>query len=330
MESSWQRSVEATFWVVLELGGIYVGMANLAYLTTEQEFAFPFPFLTACLSNLMSGVVVICAQTVMVRLASGEGLSELSHGSDVDWKAAAALGVLVTLSLGAATKVLSNYHHTLASYLYMITPVATVAAASHPRVAMEERQKEHLLAAAVASIGGMLAVRGPPPSFQGVVPLGWACLAVVFTVAQSLLTQFVMSPVIGGKPAALIVSKSLLFAGATVGVELSIVYEWSGFWSLPWLPHPASVFGLICIIGLCNAIVIVAHTRLIQITSATFASLLVPFQIVTMVPLQYRMLPPSTDIFGFLMCAASAVAFFKWRKEFPETAVAGYSILPGV
>jgi len=328
MESSWQHSSETAFWVVLQLGGIYVGMANLEYLTTEQELHFPLPYLTACLSNLTSGVVVICIQSVMMKLASGEGLSELSHGVDANWKAAAVLGVLVTLSLGAAAKVLSNEHHTLASHLYMITPVATVIAASHPRVGMEEKQKEIVLAAAVASVGGMLAVRGPAPSLQGVLVLGWACLAVAFTVGQSLLTQLVMSPALGGKPATLVVCKSMFFAGASVGVEVSLLYEWHGFWSLPWL-LTERVLGLICIIGLCNALVIIAHTRLIQITSATFASLLVPFQIVVMVPLQFHILPPVTDILGFLMCASSAVAYFKWRKDFPETAVVGYSILPG-
>lgn len=50
------------------------------------------------------------------------------------------------------------------------------------------------------------------------------------------------------RPGALYVARAVLLAGSTVGAELSLVYEWSGFWSLPWhMDH--GVFRMLCIIG---------------------------------------------------------------------------------
>eukprot|EP00439_Symbiodinium_sp_Y106_P077798 s181_g16.t1 len=193
---------------------------------------------------------------------------------------------------------------------------------------MEVLHKELLTAAGVASLGGMMAVHGPWPSLEGLTSLEWACLAVVFTVARCLLTQKVMSPAQGRRPGALVVSKLVLLAAFTVGVELSLYNEWHGFWSIPWLPRPGPVFRLVAVIGICDACSVIGTTRLIQITSAAFGALLVPFHTVTLLPIES--LNSSISVInwlGLVLCVTSAVMYFKARKSTAEHP-AGYSTLP--
>ncbi|CAJ1394579.1 unnamed protein product [Effrenium voratum] len=293
------------------------------------DLAFPFPFLTACLSNLVAGLLVIAVLALLNRTNTREQCGEIAADAEVDLKMQLMLGVLVTCEIGAAVKVLSNVHHTMAAWVYMLTPVATILVASSNFFGMEVLRQELLVAAGVASLGGMLAVQGPLPSIEGLNALGWGCLALVFTVARCLLTQGVMCPTIGQRPGALSVAKAVLLAGCTVGVELSLVYEWHGFWSLPWLPFPGRVFQQVTVIGICDAIMVIGHTRLIQITSAAFGALLVPFYTVTVLPVES--LDSLTTIslvnwLGLLLCGASAVMYFKARKNGTEP-TEGYASL---
>eukprot|EP00435_Cladocopium_sp_Y103_P014825 s2_g3.t1 len=330
LESSYQRSTEVVFWTLMVFAGDYVGAVYIQRLTTTEDLGFPFPFLTAFVSNLVAGLLVILFLFTLDRFQARPSLGELALVSEVDLKMQIILGILVTCEIGAAVKVLSNEHHTMASWFYMLTPVATILVASSNFFRMEVLQKELLTAAGVASFGGILAVKGPLPSLEGLRALQWAMIAVVITVARCLLTQRVMAPVNGTRPGALHVAKAVLLAGSTVGAELSMVYEWSGFWSLPWLLNKGGVCHMLFIIGLCNAISVIAHTRLIQITSATFGALLVPFHTVTVLPIEAQSLgAPITAInwLGLVLCATSAVMYFKARKisgEIPE----GYSLIP--
>ncbi|CAJ1438682.1 unnamed protein product [Effrenium voratum] len=329
LESSWQRSVEVVFWSTLVFAGEFVGALYLQHLTTAEDLAFPFPFLTACLSNLVAGLLVIAVLALLNRTNTREQCGEIAADAEVDLKMQLMLGVLVTCEIGAAVKVLSNVHHTMAAWVYMLTPVATILVASSNFFGMEVLRQELLVAAGVASLGGMLAVQGPLPSIEGLNALGWGCLALVFTVARCLLTQGVMCPTIGQRPGALSVAKAVLLAGCTVGVELSLVYEWHGFWSLPWLPFPGRVFQQVTVIGICDAIMVIGHTRLIQITSAAFGALLVPFYTVTVLPVES--LDSLTTIslvnwLGLLLCGASAVMYFKARKNGTEP-TEGYASL---
>lgn len=328
LESSWQRSTEVVFWTLMVFAGDYIGAVYIQRLTTTEDLEFPFPFLTAFVSNLVAGFLVILFLFALDRLDLRASLGELALVSEVDLKMQIILGILVTCEIGAAVKVLSNVHHTMASWFYMLTPVATILVASSNFFRMEVLQKELLTAAGVASFGGILAVKGPLPSLEGLRALQWAMIAVVITVARCLLTQRVMAPADGTRPGALNVAKAVLLAGSTVGAELSIVYEWTGFWSLPWLLNKGSVCHMLFIIGLCDAISVIGHTRLIQITSATFGALLVPFHTVTVLPIEAQSLgAPITAInwLGLVLCATSAVMYFKARKSgVPE----GYSLMP--
>jgi len=328
LQSSWQRSVEVVFWAAVVCISDYAGALYLQRLTTDEVLAFPYPFLTACLSNLIAGILVFVVVDVLSKTGTRQHVGELAAEAEVDMVVQLILGVLITCEIGAAVKVLSNQHHTMAAWFYMLTPVTTILVASTHYFGMEMLDKDLLSAAGVASLGGMMAVRGPWPSLEGIDSLEWACLALVFTVARCLLTQKVMSPTTGRRPGALVVSKLILLAASTVGVELSLYNEWHGFWSLPWLPSPGPVFQLVCIIGVCDACSVIGHTRLIQITSAAFGALLVPFHTVTLLPIES--LQSSTSVvnwLGLCLCVVSAVMYFKARKstaELPE----GYSALP--
>lgn len=325
LESSWQRSTEVVFWTLMVFAGDYIGAVYIQRLTTTEDLEFPFPFLTALVSNLVAGLLVILFLFTLDRFQARASLGELALVSEVDLKMQIILGILVTCEIGAAVKVLSNEHHTMASWFYMLTPVATILVASSSFFRMEVLQKELLTAAGVASFGGILAVKGPLPSLEGLRALQWAMIAVVITVARCLLTQRVMAPADGTRPGALHVAKAVLLAGSTVGAELSIVYEWTGFWSLPWLLNKGGVCHMLFIIGLCDAMSVIGHTRLIQITSATFGALLVPFHTVTVLPIEAQSLgAPITAInwLGLVLCATSAVMYFKARKIGGETAVA--------
>lgn len=327
LESSWQRSVEVVFWIVIVLAGDFIGASYIEKLTTAEVLAFPYPFLTAFVSNLVAGVLAILILMMLDRFDSRGSLGELAAvGGEMDLKMQIILGILITCEIGAAVKVLSNVHHTMAAWFYMLTPVATILVASSNYFRMEVLQKELLTAAGVASFGGMLAVKGPWPSLEGLTALQWAFVAVVITVARCLLTQRIMSPDLGERPGALHVARAVLLAGSTVGVELSLVYEWSGFWSLPWLLK-GSVFQMLCIIGFCQALSVIGSTRLIQITSATFGALLVPFHTVTILPIESINTPiTAVNWLGLVLCATSAVMYFKARKssgDIPE----GYAVI---
>lgn len=329
LESSWQRSTEVVFWTLMVFAGDYIGAVYIQRLTTTEDLEFPFPFLTALVSNLVAGLLVILFLFTLDRFQARASLGELALVSEVDLKMQIILGILVTCEIGAAVKVLSNEHHTMASWFYMLTPVATILVASSSFFRMEVLQKELLTAAGVASFGGILAVKGPLPSLEGLRALQWAMIAVVITVARCLLTQRVMAPADGTRPGALHVAKAVLLAGSTVGAELSIVYEWTGFWSLPWLLNKGGVCHMLFIIGLCDAMSVIGHTRLIQITSATFGALLVPFHTVTVLPIEAQSLgAPITAInwLGLVLCATSAVMYFKARKIGGEMAE-GYSLI---
>ncbi|CAE7226447.1 kif4 [Symbiodinium microadriaticum] len=328
LESSWQRSVEVVFWVSVVFISDFIGAFYLQNLTTDEELAFPYPFLTACLSNFVAAILVITIVFLLSKTGTQELVGELAAEAEVDMWVQLILGVLITFEVAAAAKVLSNQHHTMAAWFYMLTPVTTVLVASTNYFGMEVLHKELLTAAGVASLGGMMAVHGPWPSLEGLTSLEWACLAVVFTVGRCLLTQKVMSPAQGRRPGALIVSKLVLLAAFTVGVELSLYNEWHGFWSIPWLPRPGPVFRLVAVIGICDACSVIGTTRLIQITSAAFGALLVPFHTVTLLPIES--LNSSISVInwlGLVLCVTSAVMYFKARKSTAEHP-AGYSTLP--
>jgi len=328
LESSWQRSVEVVFWVSVVFISDFIGAFCLQNLTTDEELAFPYPFLTACLSNFVAGILVITIVFLLSKTGTQELVGELAAEAEVDMYVQLILGVLITFEVAAAAKVLSNQHHTMAAWFYMLTPVTTILVASTNYFGMEVLHKELLTAAGVASLGGMMAVHGPWPSLEGLTSLEWACLAVVFTVARCLLTQKVMSPAQGRRPGALVVSKLVLLAAFTVGVELSLYNEWHGFWSIPWLPRPGPVFRLVAVIGICDACSVIGTTRLIQITSAAFGALLVPFHTVTLLPIES--LNSSISVInwlGLVLCVTSAVMYFKARKSTAEHP-AGYSTLP--
>ncbi|CAK9016019.1 Chromosome-associated kinesin KIF4B (Chromokinesin-B) [Durusdinium trenchii] len=190
LESSWQRSVEVVFWIVIVLAGDFIGASYIEKLTTAEVLAFPYPFLTAFVSNLVAGVLAILILMMLDRFDSRGSLGELAAvGGEMDLKMQIILGILITCEIGAAVKVLSNVHHTMAAWFYMLTPVATILVASSNYFRMEVLQKELLTAAGVASFGGMLAVKGPWPSLEGLTALQWAFVAVVITVARCLLTQ---------------------------------------------------------------------------------------------------------------------------------------------
>mmetsp|Transcript_86936 Transcript_86936/g.156593 ORF Transcript_86936/g.156593 Transcript_86936/m.156593 type:complete len:491 (-) Transcript_86936:58-1530(-) len=327
-ESAWQESVEAAFWVAVILLGDFFVAARVKELTTDPDLQFPYPWTTACLSAL-----VACLLCTAILRAFGPILE--AQDVQMDLRFPLALGVMLTLQVGSEAKVLDNMHHTSAIWLYMLTPLVTFFLASRQVVSLEVYQPQLAAAAGMAAIGGILSARSPPPRVEGLWPLGWSALTVVLMSCRCVLTQKIVAPQKLGqaRPSPVVVAQSMLAAAATVGVELSLVYEWHGVWSLFDLPNPSKVFGLILAIGIFNALVVVADTRLIQITSATFATILIPFHAAALLPGEAA-LEPISDLnwVGLLLCLGSAVVYFKARNRESHGADppgAGYADLPG-
>ncbi|CAE8626486.1 unnamed protein product [Polarella glacialis] len=242
---------------------------------------------------------------------------------------------MLTLQVGSSeSKVLDNIHHTIAIWLYMLTPLVTFFLASRHVVSLEVYQPQLAAAAGMAAIGGILSARSPPARVEGLVPLGWSALTVVLMSCRCVLTQMIVVPQkLGQARPSPVVAQSMFAAAATAGVELSLVYELHGLWSLFDLPNPSKVFGLILAIGIFNALVVVADTRLIQITSATFATILIPFHAAALLPGEAA-LEPISDLnwVGLLLCLGSAVAYLKARSRESYGADlpgAGYADWPG-
>eukprot|EP00931_Biecheleriopsis_adriatica_P104068 TRINITY_DN78810_c0_g1_i1.p1 TRINITY_DN78810_c0_g1~~TRINITY_DN78810_c0_g1_i1.p1 ORF type:complete len:492 (-),score=69.82 TRINITY_DN78810_c0_g1_i1:109-1530(-) len=318
LESSWQQAVELCFWIAVLFAGDLGGAVHLSDLVNDQELQFPYPCLTACFANAVAGFVMFALVMLMTRTGLDETLGELACEAEVDLRMTIGLGLLVTFQLAALVRVLTNPHHTMAAWIYMTCPVVTMVVAGSNYLRMEVLDKRLLLASGVASVGGMMAVQGAWPALEGLSALKWAVLAVALSVGRWLLTQKLMSPSEGSRPGTFRVAKDILLAGAMGGLELSVVYEWSGTWGVFWLPHLGSVMSSICIIGLCNALSVVAHTRIIQITSASFAAFLVPFQTVTLVPLQSFGAVSLVNWIGLALAAVSGVMYFKARKDMAE------------
>ncbi|CAE7840312.1 KIF4B [Symbiodinium sp. CCMP2592] len=82
LESSWQRSVEVVFWVFVVFISDFIGAFCLQNLTTDEELAFPYPFLTACLSNFVAGILVITIVFLLSKTGTQELVGELAADAE--------------------------------------------------------------------------------------------------------------------------------------------------------------------------------------------------------------------------------------------------------
>mmetsp|Transcript_12226 Transcript_12226/g.28489 ORF Transcript_12226/g.28489 Transcript_12226/m.28489 type:complete len:586 (+) Transcript_12226:86-1843(+) len=315
-----KEMLQAILWIIVWcLTAPLVGTL-LAELVISEEAAFPYPLLGVGLAGF--GAAALSWIVLAIRGEASEAFELLTSTKELQMQVGI-IGLLLGVEAAIAAFMFTEARGVQVT-MYMLTPVLTLLAVT---LALGKRwPPATLLFSTTLAAGSGLLTNLQEPSYWWLIKTPFALVTDVLITVRWVLLQFLLQVKdrVTRPPATmspLVFTAACLPTAATVAAEATVLFERSGLVALVHLQHPEQVVMLLVAMSVSCFLMILSEMQIIQLTSATSMSMLLPVVRVgtTMaVAFAKQSIPPITCFVAVGTYLVSAVIYYKSAPMSPS------------